>query len=113
LNNDVGYITGISWGDISGTLSDQTDLLSILNNKFDTPTGTTSQYIRGDGSLSNFPAIPTAFTGLADTPNDYTGQKGKTVKVKLDESGLEFTPDTIVAWCTPFDEYVAEEEYPA
>lgn len=29
-----------------------------FNTKFDIPTGTTSQYIRGDGSLSTFPTIP-------------------------------------------------------
>jgi len=30
-----------------------------LNGKFATPTGTTSQYLRGDGSLATFPTIPT------------------------------------------------------
>lgn len=29
-----------------------------LAGKFDTPAGTTSQYIRGDGSLATFPSIP-------------------------------------------------------
>lgn len=91
LNNNVGYITGISWGDIGGTLSDQTDLINILNNKFDTPTGTISQYIRGDGSLANFPTIPTAFTGLVDTPSNYTGAGKKVVRVKEDETGLDFS----------------------
>jgi len=28
------------------------------DNKFNTPTGTTSQYIRGDGTLATFPSIP-------------------------------------------------------
>jgi len=49
---------GAAWGDITGTLSDQTDLQTALNGKFDDPTGTTSQYLRGDGSLATFPAIP-------------------------------------------------------
>ena len=31
-----------------------------------------------------------SFLGLSDTPNSYTGQAGKTVKVKADETGLEF-----------------------
>ncbi|TDR36533.1 hypothetical protein [Aquamicrobium defluvii] len=31
---------------------------AALAGKFDIPTGTTSQYIRGDGSLATFPAIP-------------------------------------------------------
>lgn len=45
------------WGQITGTLSDQTDLQNALNAKFDDPTGTTSQYLRGDGSLATFPTI--------------------------------------------------------
>ena len=46
------------WGGITGTLSAQTDLQAALDAKFDDPTGTTSQYIRGDGTLATFPSIP-------------------------------------------------------
>jgi len=35
LTNGAGYITGVDWGDIGGTLSDQTDLQSALNTKQD------------------------------------------------------------------------------
>src|SRR5690606_23480450 len=35
-----------------------------LSAKFDIPTGTTSQYIRGDGSLDTFPTIPTVGNGV-------------------------------------------------
>jgi hypothetical protein len=49
--------TSAVWGNISGTLSNQTDLQTALNAKFNNPTGTISQYIRGDGSLATFPAI--------------------------------------------------------
>lgn len=45
------------WGGITGTLSAQTDLQAALDAKFDDPTGTTSQYIRGDGTLATFPTI--------------------------------------------------------
>jgi hypothetical protein len=45
------------WGQITGTLSNQTDLQNALNAKFDDPTGTTAQYLRGDGSLATFPTI--------------------------------------------------------
>jgi hypothetical protein len=48
---------GAVWGDITGTLSDQTDLQNALNAKFDDPTGTTAQYLRGDGTLATFPTI--------------------------------------------------------
>jgi hypothetical protein len=50
--------TNAVWGQITGTLSNQTDLQNALNAKFDDPTGTTAQYLRGDGSLATFPTIP-------------------------------------------------------
>jgi hypothetical protein len=45
------------WGGITGTLSNQTDLQTALDGKFDDPTGTTSQYLRGDGTLATFPSL--------------------------------------------------------
>jgi hypothetical protein len=45
------------WGAITGTLSNQTDLQNALNAKFDDPTGTTAQYLRGDGTLATFPSL--------------------------------------------------------
>jgi hypothetical protein len=36
-----GYLSSIDWND--------------FNNKYDTPTGTIAQYVRGDGSLATFP----------------------------------------------------------
>ena len=36
-----GYLSSTDWND--------------FNDKFDTPTGTTSQYVRGDGTLATFP----------------------------------------------------------
>jgi hypothetical protein len=50
--------TAAVWGNISGTLSDQTDLQTALNAKYNNPTGTISQYIRGDGTLATFPTLP-------------------------------------------------------
>lgn len=59
------------WGAITGTLSNQSDLQSVLNSKFNTPSGTTLQYVRGDGSLATFPTIPSitpsALTKVDDT----------------------------------------------
>jgi hypothetical protein len=49
--------TAAIWGNISGTLSNQTDLQNALNAKYNNPTGTISQYIRGDGTIANFPSI--------------------------------------------------------
>lgn len=49
-----------TWGGISGTLSSQTDLQSALNGKFNNPTGDTTQYIAGDGTLITFPSTSAA-----------------------------------------------------
>ena len=46
---------GATWGTITGTLSNQTDLQNALDGKYDDPTGTTLEYIRGDGTLATFP----------------------------------------------------------
>lgn len=48
--------TAAIWGNITGTLSNQTDLQNALNAKFNNPTGTTAQYIRGDGTLATLPS---------------------------------------------------------
>ena len=45
-----------------------------INAKFTTPSGTTSQYVRGDGSLDTFPSIP-SITGLVP----YTGANSNVV----------------------------------
>lgn len=52
---------------------------SLLSGKFDTPTGNVAQYLRGDGTLATFPAIPpsvslttTGTSGVA-TYNTSTG----------------------------------------
>ena len=74
------------WGGITGTLSDQTDLQTALDGKFDDPTGTTSQYLRGDGSLATFPSL----TG-------YVPYTGATTNVDLGEFQLragQLTLDT-------------------
>lgn len=59
---------GAIWGGIAGTLSNQTDLQNALNAKFNNPTGNTSQYIRGDGTLATLPTItPSGLTRINDT----------------------------------------------
>lgn len=51
-------ITGlvVYFADILGSPYDNANLSAVLNSKFNNPTGTTSQYIRGDGSLAILPA---------------------------------------------------------
>ena len=63
--------TSAVWGSITGTLSNQTDLQNALNAKFDDPTGTTAQYLRGDGSLATFPSLTgyVPYTGATQAVN--------------------------------------------
>lgn len=61
-----------TWGSITGTITLQTDLINYLSaNYFAAPTGTTLQYVRGDGSLATFPTVPiinpSALTKVDDT----------------------------------------------
>lgn len=54
---------GGTWGSITGTLSNQTDLQTALNAKQNAiTTGTTAQYFRGDLSLATFPTNVSSFT---------------------------------------------------
>ena len=69
------------WGAITGTLSNQTDLQNALNAKFDDPTGDTTQYIAGDGSLVTFPIA---------------GQAGTLVREVRNTTGATLTKGTIV-----------------
>jgi hypothetical protein len=64
LTNDSGYIT-------SAALSGYLTSAIAATTYFPIPTGTTAEYIRGDGSLATFPTIPTvtpsALTEVDDT----------------------------------------------
>ena len=44
-------------------------------------------------TINDIPTPISEFINLDDTPNDYTGQGGKKVKVKASEDGLEFVDD--------------------
>ena len=63
LSDSAGYFSwrtvsggggSSTWGGITGAIFSQTDLQSALNLKYNTPTGTISQYIRGDGTLATY-----------------------------------------------------------
>ena len=69
------------WGAITGTLSSQSDLQTALNGKFNNPTGNTTQYIAGDGSLITFPI---------------SGQAGTIVREIRNTTGSTLTKGTIV-----------------
>lgn len=78
-----------AWGTITGLLSNQTDLHSALSGKFSNPTGTTAQYIRGNGTLATLPAA--AIWG--NITGSISGQTDLhlTLNSKLNKSGnIEF-----------------------
>jgi hypothetical protein len=52
----VSTITSTELGNLSGVTS---NIQTQLNGKFNNPTGTTLQYLRGDGSLATFPVLTT------------------------------------------------------
>ena len=66
------------------SMSDITGLSNALAAKFDTPTGTTSQYVRGNGSLAAFPSIPSipSIIGLSEL-NAGTATTQRTVSASV------------------------------
>lgn len=55
-----GYVSGSSLTATLTGYATQTDLSTGLANKMNVLSGTTSQYVRGDGTLAGFPSIPAA-----------------------------------------------------
>ena len=102
---EVSPTVGTIWGGITGTLSNQTDLQTALDAKqddlngtgfvkstsgtisYDTatyypnPTGTTAQYVAGDGSLITFPVA---------------GQSGSLVRLVRNHTGATLTKGTVI-----------------
>jgi predicted heme/steroid binding protein len=102
---EVSPTVGTIWGGITGTLSNQTDLQNALNTKqnnlsgtgfvkstagtisYDTatyypyPTGDTTQYVGGDGSLITFPIA---------------GQSGTIVRLVRNNTGATLTKGTVI-----------------
>ena len=68
LTNDSGFISGVAWGDITGTLSNQTDLSSVLANK----QGTISdlETIRSGAAAGATAVQPITFTTELATKQD-------------------------------------------
>jgi len=79
------------------TLTDNSDTFyptqkavkTAVDSKFNTPTGTTAQYLRGDGSLETFPTIP-----------DVTGLQSKSIVVSTNQTAVNDGSYTVVANAT-------------
>ena len=90
-----------TWGEVTGkpstftpsshthTIANVTGLQTELDAKFDSPSGTTSQYIRGNGSLATFPNIP------AGTVTSVTGGNGLSGSVTSSGTISLGTPGTL------------------
>lgn len=109
LTISSGNVIGISTSTLSG-LATTSALATGLATKFDAPIGSTAQYLRGDGSLATFPAIPVSLsltttgtsgaatynggTGVLNVPNYATGT-GTVTSVGLTSSNLTITGSPI------------------
>lgn len=81
LTTSLGsYVTSASLSTTLGSYATSASVTSGLAGKFNNPSGTTSQYIRGDGSLQSFPVNVSSFTndsnyvtssGLSSTLSSY------------------------------------------
>lgn len=88
-NNPISGLV-VYFSEILGSPYDNFNLTTALNAKFNNPTGTTAQYIRGNGTLATFPTLTSSFLELTDTPDTYAGQAGKATVVNALQTGLEF-----------------------
>ena len=72
LTNNSGFITGISWGDITGTLSSQSDLNTALNNKAN---DSSVVHLSGDETINGGKTFNQAFIiGTTETHPNEGGQ---------------------------------------
>lgn len=65
-----GYVTSSALTTSLSGYATTTALTNGLSAKFNTPVGSTNQYVRGDGTLATFPAIPTVPTNVSAFTND-------------------------------------------
>lgn len=79
-NASAGGISSVEWGDITGTLSDQTDLNTALETKADTSSLAT---VATSGLYSDLTGTPTIPTKTSDLTND--GSDNTSVYVEADE----------------------------
>ena len=85
-----GTLDGKAASGHTHTAADVTGLQSALDGKFSKPSGTASQYVRGDGSLADFPAVPSV-----DDKLDIDGSNGTQAGVDALLNKLQAGTDAI------------------
>lgn len=72
-----------------GTLvgSDTVSLSNRINTKLTIPSGTTSQYVRGDGTLATFPTIPSTTSQISEGSNLYYTDARSRAAISLTTTG--------------------------
>lgn len=87
------------WGTIVGDIENQTDLINYVASEltpyFLKPTGTTLQYVRGDGSLATFPSFATPTIQQVLTAGNTT------------TNGIQFTGGYNGAYVYVFSSYIS------
>lgn len=89
-----------TWGSVTGTLSNQTDLVQALAQKQNLlPVGNTTQYIRGDGSLGTLTAGSVGLANVnntadVDKPLSTAAQSALNQKAPVNSPVFQGTPTT-------------------
>ena len=90
---------GVSWGDIDGTLSNQTDLQNALNDKADTNHTHTLDDITDSGNLASLDDLSTfSTTDLSEGTNLYFTDERAVSAIKADEDWNAENWDTAFSW---------------
>lgn len=95
LTNNTGYITGVSWGQITGTLSSQADLQTALNEKQSSITGAASTITASNLTTSRAlianSSGKVAVSPVTSTELSYVGGVTSSIQTQLDSKATTGT----------------------